>query len=150
MLVDTHCHLFFDELKNDIDGVLSRANELGVTKFICVGTDITDSIKSYKLAKKYNNIYFVKDGGWHFTYLKSPEKLEEKLLNFAHHYEFEQSGLKLDDIKKFMSERRVVYDHNVDQKTFKWSGKSKLTKIKDSSLPEYIYKNLSKFKIWLD
>ena len=57
MLVDTHCHLFFDELKNDIDGVLSRANELGVTKFICVGTDIIDSIKSYKLAKKYNNIY---------------------------------------------------------------------------------------------
>ncbi|OUW80237.1 MAG: hypothetical protein CBD77_00905 [bacterium TMED217] len=57
MLVDTHCHLFFDELKNDIDGVLSRANELGVTKIICVGTDITDSIKSYKLAKKYNNIY---------------------------------------------------------------------------------------------
>ena len=39
------------ELKDDIDGVLSRANELGVTKFICVGTDITDSIKSYKLDK---------------------------------------------------------------------------------------------------
>ena len=57
MLVDTHCHLFFDELKNDIDGVLSRANELGVTKFICVGTDITGSIKSYKLAKKHKNIY---------------------------------------------------------------------------------------------
>ena len=57
MLVDTHCHLFFDELKNDIDGVLSRANELGVTKFICVGTDITDSIKSYKLAKEHKNIY---------------------------------------------------------------------------------------------
>tara|TARA_X000001036_G_scaffold252190_1_gene234761 strand:+ start:181 stop:939 length:759 start_codon:yes stop_codon:yes gene_type:complete len=57
MLVDTHCHLFFDELKNDIDGVISRANELGVTSFICVGTDISDSIESYKLAKKYKNIY---------------------------------------------------------------------------------------------
>ena len=100
--------------------------------------------------KKYSDIYFVKDGGWHFTYLKSPEKLEEKLLNFAHHYEFEQSGLNLSDIKKFMSERRVVYDHNVDQKTFKWSGKSKLTKEKNSSLPEYIHKNLSEFKNWLD
>ena len=57
MLVDTHCHLFFDEFKNDIDGVISRANELGVTSFICVGTDISDSIESYKLAKKYKNIY---------------------------------------------------------------------------------------------
>ena len=56
MLVDTHCHLFFDEFKNDIDGVISRANELGVTSFICVGTDISDSIESYKLAKKYKNI----------------------------------------------------------------------------------------------
>ena len=100
--------------------------------------------------KKYSDIFFVKDGGWHFTYLKSPEKLEKKLLNFAHHYEFEQSGLTLSDIKKFMSERRVVYDHNVDQKTFKWSGKSKLTKIENSSLPEYIHKNLNEFKIWLD
>ncbi len=41
MLVDTHCHLFFDELKNDIDEVISRANELEVTSFICVGTDIS-------------------------------------------------------------------------------------------------------------
>jgi len=57
MLVDTHCHLFFDEFKNDIDGVISRANELGVTSFICVGTDISDSIESYKLTKKYKNIY---------------------------------------------------------------------------------------------
>ena len=57
MLVDTHCHLFFDEFKNDIEGVISRANELGVTSFICVGTNITDSIESYKLAKKYINIY---------------------------------------------------------------------------------------------
>ena len=27
--------------------------------------------------------------------LKQPKELEKKLLNFAHHYEFEQSGLKL-------------------------------------------------------
>ena len=40
MLVDTHCHLFFDELKKDLDGVLCRAAALGVTKFICVGTNI--------------------------------------------------------------------------------------------------------------
>jgi len=57
MLVDTHCHLFFDEFKNDIDGVINRANEQGVTSFICVGTNINDSIESYKLAKKYKNIY---------------------------------------------------------------------------------------------
>jgi len=25
MLVDTHCHLYFDELSKDLDGVLNRA-----------------------------------------------------------------------------------------------------------------------------
>ena len=57
MLVDTHCHLYFDELKNDMDGVLNRADELGVKRFICVGTNLTDSFESVKLAQQYENIY---------------------------------------------------------------------------------------------
>ena len=57
MIVDTHCHLYFEELNKDIDGVLSRANELGVNTFICVGTNINDSHESLVLAKKYKNIY---------------------------------------------------------------------------------------------
>ena len=46
---------------------------------------------------RLNNI--LKNGGWHFTCLKTPEQLEKKLLNYAHHYEFEVSGLKINDIK---------------------------------------------------
>ncbi len=100
--------------------------------------------------KKYTDIFFVKNGGWHFTYLKTPEDLEKKLLNFAHHYEYEKSGLKIEDIKRLMNEKRVVYDHNVDQKSFKWSGKSKLKKISNKILPVYILNNLDKFSNWLD
>ena len=100
--------------------------------------------------KKYTDIFFVKNGGWHFTYLKTPEDLEKKLLNFAHHYEYEKSGLKIEDIKRLMNEKRVVYDHNVDQKSFKWSGKSKLKKISNNILPVYVLNNLDKFSNWLD
>ena len=57
MIVDTHCHLYFEELNKDLDGVLSRANELGVNIFICVGTNINDSHESLTLAQKYKNIY---------------------------------------------------------------------------------------------
>ena len=32
--------------------------------------------------KKYTNLFFVKNGGWHFSYLKTPEQLQKKLLNF--------------------------------------------------------------------
>ena len=100
--------------------------------------------------KKYSDLMFVKNGGWHFTCLKTPDQLEKKLLNYAHHYEFQESGLKIDDIKKFISEKRVIYDYNVDQKGFKWSGRSTLKKLETKSLPSYVSKNLHKYSDWLD
>ena len=100
--------------------------------------------------KKYSNIKFVKDGGWHFTCLKTPEQLEKKLLNFAHHYEFEKSGLKIEDIKKYISEKRIIYDYKADQKKYKWSGQSILKKIENESLPGYVSDNLNKFSDWLE
>ena len=100
--------------------------------------------------KKYSDIFYINNGGWHFTCIRSPEELEKKLLNFAHHYEFEESGLKINDIKKLINEKRVMYDHNIDQKGYKWSGKSKLKKISNELLPNYLSSNLSKYKGWLD
>jgi len=100
--------------------------------------------------KKYSDIYHVSNGGWHFTCMRTPEELEYKLLNFAHHFEYEESGLNLNDLKKLILEKRVMYDHNVDQKSYKWSGKSKLVKISSSKLPEYVSLNKYKYKNWLD
>ncbi len=100
--------------------------------------------------KKYSNLSFVKNGGWHFTCLRTPEELQKKLINFAHHYEFEESGLDLKDIKKLIKEKRVMYDHNVDQKGYKWSGKSILKKLDVKILPEYISQNINRYKAWLD
>ena len=47
---------------------------------------------------KQKNVNIINNGGWHFTNVKTPEKLFEKLSNFGHHDEFEISNLK---IKKF-------------------------------------------------
>ena len=99
--------------------------------------------------KKYSNLMFVENGGWHFTCLRTPEQLEKKLLNYAHHYEFEESGLKVKDIAKFISERRIIYDYKADQKKYKWSGKSILKKIETKFLPSYVYNNLRKYSDWL-
>ena len=107
-------------------------------------------LDTYFSKKKYSNLHFIKNGGWHFTCLKTPEELEKKLLNFAHHYEFEESGLKIDDLKKLIAQKRVMYDHTVDQKGYKWSGKSVLKKIDTKSLPKYISTNLNAYKNWLD
>jgi beta-1,4-mannosyl-glycoprotein beta-1,4-N-acetylglucosaminyltransferase len=107
-------------------------------------------IDTFFSTKKYSNLFFVKNGGWHFTCIRTPEELEKKLLNFAHHYEYEESGLKIGDLKKFISEKRVMYDHNVDQRGYKWSGKSILKKIDNKDLPKHIETNLKDYDEWLD
>ena len=56
-LIDTHCHLFYEDLKNDLEGIIFRAAELGVSRFVCVGTHLGDSRVCLKIAEQYKNIY---------------------------------------------------------------------------------------------
>jgi len=100
--------------------------------------------------KKYNNIIYVGDGGWHFKNNKSPEDIEKKLLNYTHHDEFERSGLKIEDLKKKVSEKKVIYDHSVDQRGYKWGAQTTLSKINLSEMPEYLKVNYKKYTNWLE
>ena len=43
-----------------------------------------------------------------------------------------------------------MYDHNVDQTGYKWSGKSILKKINTDQLPLYIKNNKEKLKLFVD
>ena len=99
--------------------------------------------------KKYNSIYQVENGGWHFVNIKSPEEIEKKLKNFIHHLEFEESGLQLNDIRNMVKEQKAIYDYHSDMRDYKWSGKEKLEKCDISELPEYLVKNKDKYSIWL-
>ncbi len=101
--------------------------------------------------KKYSDIFYVLDGGWHFTCIRTAKDLEYKLLNFAHHYEFEQSGMDAKQLNKLISDKRIMYDHSLDQgNESKWGKKSKLEKILMSDLPDHIKNNKSIYKDWLD
>ena len=100
--------------------------------------------------KKYNDIHFVKNGGWHFTNIKTAENIEKKLKSFVHYKDYESSGLKLDDLKRLINEKRVMYNHSVDKKDNKWVGGGKLVTSKLEDLPEYINENYEKYKLWLD
>jgi len=100
--------------------------------------------------KKYNSIHYVNNGGWHFTNIKSPEDIEKKFLNFLHHQDFEYSGLNLNDIKKMVQTKKILYDHSADQKGYKWTGSKTLKKVDISEMPDYIRKNYKKYYAWLD
>ena len=99
---------------------------------------------------KYKDVYLVSDGGWHFTNMRKPENLENKLLNFLHHVDYEQSGLTLEDIKRLMEEKKVMYRHTIDKKGKKWGDGEKLEKISINEMPKYIIKNTKKYTSWLE
>jgi TatD DNase family protein len=56
-LVDTHCHLTFDDLGRDIDAVIARSREADVTGWITVGTDPEHNRKAIELAERFENMY---------------------------------------------------------------------------------------------
>ena len=99
---------------------------------------------------KYNSVNFIKDGGWHFTNIKSAEKIDFKMKNFLHHLEYEESGLDVKDVEKIIAEKKVFYDHKADKRKKKWNAQIYLEKESDQYLPGYILKNKIKFKDWLD
>ena len=100
--------------------------------------------------KKYNNVSFIKDGGWHFTNIKTPQEIHHKMKNYLHHLEYEESGLGIEKIKNIISEKKVIYDHNVDKRGEKWKSTIKLEKEEDFRLPEYLIKKRFTLKNWMD
>ena len=106
-------------------------------------------IDTYFSENKMVDIEIIKDGGWHFTNLKSPKDLFEKFKNFGHHDEFEESGITIEKLKNYIDEGIVFYNHFADQKDLnKWNFNYKLKKINDDFLPEYLIRNKDKFKDW--
>src|SRR2546421_10771755 len=67
MLVETHAHLDYPDFASDFDDVLRRANGVGVTRIITIGTTIESSRRAIALAEKYPNIFAVI--GVHPTYV---------------------------------------------------------------------------------
>ncbi|UYO00276.1 MAG: TatD family hydrolase [Devosia sp.] len=57
MLIDSHCHLDFEALSGDIDGVLARAEAAGVTGMVTISTRV-DNFSTYAaIAERYPNVW---------------------------------------------------------------------------------------------
>ena len=99
--------------------------------------------------KKYNNVFFVEDGGWHFTNLKTPKEIYYKFSNYLHHREFEHSNLTVKDINHMMKKNISIYNHEVEKSHSKFDGKIKLSKLSKKYFPNFLLKNLSLYKKWI-
>ena len=85
------------------------------------------------------SVDIIKDGGWHFTNVMSPEKLFNKLNNFGHHNEFELSNISINDLKEQIENKMVNYNHladKTDQNKYKFN--YKLKNLDNELLPEFL------------
>ena len=88
---------------------------------------------------KTRNLQIIKNGGWHFAYLQTPENISKKIKSFAHG-EFNKANITNEEnIKLKIEKGQDVFErgHN-------------LRKVEiDSSFPKYILQNKDKLKKWI-
>ena len=56
-MIDSHCHLDFDQFDGRRDEVLEAARTAGVHTVVNIGVDLASSIKSVQLAEQYDMVY---------------------------------------------------------------------------------------------
>ena len=57
MIIDSHCHLDYEPLINNIDQILLNAKKNDITKLLTIGTSLESSIKVIDIINKYSNVY---------------------------------------------------------------------------------------------
>ena len=99
---------------------------------------------------KYINLKIIKNGGWHFTRVISPEEIHQKELDAEHHDEYRASNKNPARIKDLIERRVIDHDHIADRKNSKYGNEFKLKVISMDELPEYIKMNWKKYEEFLD
>lgn len=62
MLIDTHAHLDFPDFADDLDAVVARAREAGVTRIITIGTGLETSARALALTERFPGVVFAAVG----------------------------------------------------------------------------------------
>jgi len=56
-LIDTHCHLTFEQLADDVEAVVHRSRAAGITGWVTVGADPQQNRKAIEFANRFENMY---------------------------------------------------------------------------------------------
>ena len=96
------------------------------------------------------SIKIVKNGGWHFTNIKTAKEIEYKLRSYLHHVEFDEQPLSVQEIDEIIKNKQAIYNLKVDKTANKIGNGSILENFELNKLPEYIVKNKNKFLDWID
>ena len=84
MLIDSHCHLDFPELKGELDAVLDRARAAGVGLMVSISTRVRQFNELRALVDAYDNV-FCSVGTHPHNAAKEPDIMVEELVELARH-----------------------------------------------------------------
>jgi TatD DNase family protein len=57
MLVDSHCHLDFDDFSGDLDGIVARARAVGVGRIVTISTRVARQAVLVAIAERFPDVY---------------------------------------------------------------------------------------------
>ncbi len=100
--------------------------------------------------KKYSNLKFIDNGGWHFSNMKTPEDIEKKMRTYLHHREYDINPLGKKKIEEIIKSKKSIYNLRADMKTEKFDGTQNLIATDGSELPDYIKENKKRFSSWIE
>ncbi len=84
-LIDTHCHLNHNHLKNDVEGAIERAQAVGIEQLIVVGYDWESSRQAVALSEQYPTTVFAAIGVHPHDSKEWSQETEAWLLETAQH-----------------------------------------------------------------
>jgi len=88
---------------------------------------------------KVKNIQIIENGGWHFSYLQSPDKIIEKITSFSHGERNKPEFANIQNIEEKIKNQQNIFDLGFDYKKVEL----------DDTFPKYIIENKEKYKKWI-
>ena len=83
-LIDSHCHLDYDGLRDDLPGVLSRAAEAGVGLMLTIGTRVRQINRLLRIVEAYPNVWCTVGTHPHHA-AEEPDVTARDLIEIASH-----------------------------------------------------------------
>ena len=131
----------------------SKLNLLNVSEGDWAGTKICQKkylkspqwLREIKVKKKpfwkffYKKIQIINNGGWHFSFLKNPESIKNKITSYSHQEYNTKEFTDINLIKKRISLGEDLFNREINYKKVNI----------DETFPEYIINNKEMFKDWI-
>ena len=120
-----------------------HGSKICVKKFLKSPNWLRYKIKSKKYPfyriDKPKTAQIIKNGGWHFSFLKSPKDISKKIKSYAHSEYNKKEFSDILKIEEKIKNLKDVFNRDINYKKVEL----------DNTFPKYILENLDKFKDWI-